>query len=154
MFSCFRDCLERFIQVAFGDLFPSPGLYSKENETPWCCQITVSGRTGLIALLGEHLGSMLPDTDIHLKTESDVVRPRFMDRVWTKRKDTATVLFFLVLWMTLTESFISWVFLFIYAVHSMSLSFPSHRSVELCVLNKIVCLSEHFPSVFDEIVPS
>ena len=37
----------------------------------------VSGRTGLTALLGEHLGVMLPDTDLHLKTESGAVGLRF-----------------------------------------------------------------------------
>lgn len=144
VFSCFRDCLERFIQVAFGDLFPSTGLYTQRKM-----RLLGAGRTGLTALLGEHLGVMLPDTDIRLKTESDAVRLRLRTEYGQKGKTPL-----LVLWMTLTESCISGVFLFIYAVHSKSLSFSSHRSVELCVLNKIVCLSERFPSVFDETVPS
>lgn len=33
-------------------------------------------------------------------------------------------------------------------------SFSSPRSVEFHVLNKIVCLSDCFPPVFDEITPS
>lgn len=46
-----------------------------------------------------------------------------------------------------------------FSVHNMlcipgCLSFSSTRSVELCVLNKIMCSSECFPSVFDEIAPS
>lgn len=107
------------------------GLYSKENETPWCWY------NCLTAVLGEYLEYAARHRYPSEGPESDAVRLRLRTEYGQKGKTPL-----LVLWMTLTESCISGVFLFIYAVHSKSLSFSSHRSVELCVLNKIVCLSE------------
>lgn len=141
VFSCFRLSWKIHTSGIWGPL-PIHWPYSKENETPWCWQ---------------NWSHCCPrGTRLCCQTQISVWRPANQmlsgyaeDRVWTKRKDTATGFM-----DDLTESCISGVFLFIYAVHSKSLSFSLPQICWACVLNKIVCLSERFPSVFDETVPS
>jgi hypothetical protein len=115
---------------------------------------TVSGSVRLTVLLGERLGSVLSDPDIRkLMTGIDAVRLRLT----TKGKEEGYRYHFLSGFtnMTLMSHLLVEIFCSYMLCVSGCLSFSSHRSVELCVLiNKIVCLSECFPSVFDVIAPS
>lgn len=124
MFSCFTAYLGKFVQVAFEDLFPSTGLHSKENETPWFWKIlSLAELVSLFSL--ECLDSMLKDTDIYLKIESDAV----WLSLWTGKgqKEKILLVFFFLSWFYKEdhdESF-NWVFLFIICyVFQVAFPFP------------------------------
>lgn len=97
MFSCFRAYLERFIKWHL-QTSSHPLAFTHWNEIG-CLVLadTVSGRIGLTVLLGEHLDTMLKETDTHLKTGSDAIQLKLYGQGRAKRKDTATILFCLVL---------------------------------------------------------
>lgn len=124
MFSCFTAYLGKFVQVAFEDLVPSTGLHSKENETPWFWKIlSLAELVSLFSL--ECLDSMLKDTDIYLKIESDAV----WLSLWTGKgqKEKILLFFFFLSWFYKEdhdESF-NWVFLFIICyVFQVAFPFP------------------------------
>lgn len=77
----------------------------------------------------------------------------FVDREGAKRNDIATVLF-----SGFSNKIMSHLVVVFFCSYMLCIqgcpSFSSPRSVELCVLNRIMCLSECFPSVFDEIAPN
>lgn len=95
---------------------------------------------------------MLKDTDIHLKKGSDAI----WLSLWTGKGQRGKICFF---FLVFTKKTVMSHLIEFFSVYNMlcvpgCLSFSSPKSVELYVLNKIMCLSECVPSVFDEIAPS
>lgn len=138
--------------------FPCSRAYLYTDSYKWHLgtphPLAFSGRSTILlvqqswapALPGGSLGRCWRHRGVSIEDRSKARSLSLADREGTTREGAATIFF--SGFMTRSESCISWIFLLVYAFIPCSLSFSSHRAVELCALNESVCLSECVPSVW------